>query len=177
MKTYHLNTFYKDFNDSISYFYKQEKNTVNGCPRYRVWIMDPESNRVNETILKGYEPIETLLKYHLDKEYRNSLLERIRIALNKFSEREYGDEPYKSVDDMPDSLPLAYTTAGDDEEHELQVWFSFATYELVEELDGVIKQCEKYTLEEFADMMESVSFDDLTRDLYSYIDDEEDGAQ
>lgn len=40
--------------ETIQYFYKREKNDVNGNPRYRVFILDPDL-LVYETIFKCYE--------------------------------------------------------------------------------------------------------------------------
>lgn len=40
---------------AINYFYAREKNDVNGNPRYRVYIMDPDAAAVYETIFKCYE--------------------------------------------------------------------------------------------------------------------------
>lgn len=40
---------------ATNYFYIREKNDVNGNPRYRVYIMDPDGNAVYETIFKTYE--------------------------------------------------------------------------------------------------------------------------
>lgn len=38
----------------INYFYTREKNDVNGNPRYRVYIIDPEGPAVYERIFKTY---------------------------------------------------------------------------------------------------------------------------
>ena len=38
-----------------SFFYTREKNDINGNPRYRVFIIDPDGPAVYETILKCYE--------------------------------------------------------------------------------------------------------------------------
>lgn len=39
---------------AINYFYTREKNDVNGNPRYRVYIIDPEGPAVYERIFKTY---------------------------------------------------------------------------------------------------------------------------
>ena len=41
--------------ESVSFFYIREKNDINGNPRYRVYIIDPEVSRVYEIILKCYD--------------------------------------------------------------------------------------------------------------------------
>lgn len=40
---------------AINYFYIKEKRDVNGNPRFRVCIMDPDAPIVHETIFKTYE--------------------------------------------------------------------------------------------------------------------------
>ena len=55
MKKYHdLKTVVCD-NIAINYFYIREKNDVNGNPRFRVYIIDPDAPTVYETIFKTYE--------------------------------------------------------------------------------------------------------------------------
>ncbi len=44
-------------NIAIRYFYIREKNDVNGNPRFRVYIIDPDAATVYETIFKTYESI------------------------------------------------------------------------------------------------------------------------
>mgnify|MGYP003297940028 CR=1 FL=1 len=39
----------------FTYFYTREKNDVNGNPRYRVYIIDPDGPAAYETIFKCYE--------------------------------------------------------------------------------------------------------------------------
>lgn len=39
---------------AINYFYTREKNDVNGNPRYRVFIIDPDGGAVYERIFKTY---------------------------------------------------------------------------------------------------------------------------
>ena len=46
---------------SINYFYTREKNDVNGNPRYRVFILDPDAPAVIEKTVKTY-CIETWVK-------------------------------------------------------------------------------------------------------------------
>jgi hypothetical protein len=41
--------------ETVSYFYIREKNDVNGNPRYRVYIIDPEVSRVYDIMLKCYD--------------------------------------------------------------------------------------------------------------------------
>lgn len=40
---------------AVNYFYTREKNDVNGNPRFRVFIIDPDGPAVYETIFKTYE--------------------------------------------------------------------------------------------------------------------------
>ncbi len=40
---------------SFNYFYTREKNDVNGNPRFRVFIIDPDGCGVYEKIFKTYE--------------------------------------------------------------------------------------------------------------------------
>lgn len=57
MKKYHdLKTIVCD-NIAIHYFYTREKNDVNGNPRFRVYIIDPDAPTVYETIVKTYESL------------------------------------------------------------------------------------------------------------------------
>ena len=178
MKEYQLETFYLDFNYPVQYFYKREKNSPNGCPRYRVWFIDPEVNRTYETILSGYEDTKELVSDFLRKKDETFRLERIRRVLNEYELREFGNELlYGANEELPEVIPLAYTTAGDDEQHEMQVSYNRVTGELLEMFGGETKQRDVYTLEEFADMMEAVDFDDLIRDLWQYVDDEDDGKE
>lgn len=40
---------------AINYFFKREKNDVNGNPSFRVYIMDPDGPAIYETIFKCYD--------------------------------------------------------------------------------------------------------------------------
>lgn len=40
---------------AINYFYIKEKRDINGNPRFRVFILDPDAPIVHETIFKTYE--------------------------------------------------------------------------------------------------------------------------
>lgn len=65
MKTHDLKTVVVN-NLSINYFYKREKNDINGNPRYRAWIIDPDGPAVYERIFKTYN-IEESVKYFLEE--------------------------------------------------------------------------------------------------------------
>lgn len=54
MKIHDLNSVIID-GDRFYYFYTKEKNDVNGNPRYKVFITDPDAPAVYETIFKCYE--------------------------------------------------------------------------------------------------------------------------
>ena len=54
-KTHDLKTIIVNSIYSINYFYIREKNDVNGNPRYRVFIIDPDGSAVYEKIFKTYE--------------------------------------------------------------------------------------------------------------------------
>lgn len=53
MKTYDLNGTTANY-ETVQYFYKREKNDINGNSRYRVYIIDP-AGAVYEEIFKCYE--------------------------------------------------------------------------------------------------------------------------
>ena len=92
------------------------------------------------------------------------MLERIRTAVNGYLMREFEEDCYKSVEDMPRLLPLAYTTA-ENEEDEIQISYNLDTCELLDMYNGEIvnRYYMDYTC--FIDFMKYVSFDDLVRDL------------
>lgn len=49
-----------------NYFYTREKNDVNGNPRYRVYIIDPDGPAVYERIFKTYS-VEDSVKNYLER--------------------------------------------------------------------------------------------------------------
>ena len=51
---------------AINYFYTREKNDVNGNPRYKVFIIDPDAPAVYETIIKSYD-LENSIKNRLEE--------------------------------------------------------------------------------------------------------------
>ena len=53
MKIYDLNKTIANY-ETVSYFYKREKNDVNGNPRFSVYIIDPDG-AVYESLFKCYE--------------------------------------------------------------------------------------------------------------------------
>lgn len=52
---------------AINYFYTREKNDVNGNPRYRVFIIDPDGGAVYERIFKTY-CVESSIVNFIEKE-------------------------------------------------------------------------------------------------------------
>lgn len=54
MKTHDLKTVIVN-NTAVNYFYTREKNDVNGNPRFRVYIIDPDGSAIYESIVKTYE--------------------------------------------------------------------------------------------------------------------------
>lgn len=56
MKMYDLKTVVIN-HIAINYFYTREKNDINGNPRFRVFIMDPDAAAVYVKIFKTYESL------------------------------------------------------------------------------------------------------------------------
>lgn len=54
MKTYNMESFTMGC-VRFEYFYKREKNDVNGNSRFRVYIIDPENNAVYEKLFQCYD--------------------------------------------------------------------------------------------------------------------------
>ena len=40
---------------AVNYFYIRERNDVNGNPRFKVYIIDPDGSAVYERVVKTYE--------------------------------------------------------------------------------------------------------------------------
>lgn len=58
---------------SINYFYTREKNDINGNPRYRVFIIDPEGPAVYERVFKTYSVEDSVINYienHLEEDIK-----------------------------------------------------------------------------------------------------------
>ena len=51
---------------AFNYFYTREKNDVNGNPRYKVYIIDPDGPAVYERIFKTYS-VEDSIKNYLER--------------------------------------------------------------------------------------------------------------
>ncbi len=67
-KTHDLKTVYFN-NMAVNYFYIREKNDINGNPRYKVFIIDPEGPAVYERIFKTY-CVESSIVNYLEKELK-----------------------------------------------------------------------------------------------------------
>lgn len=53
MKIYHMSTLVID-NLAINYFYTKLKSDINGNPRYKVFVIDPDGSAIYENIAKTY---------------------------------------------------------------------------------------------------------------------------
>lgn len=60
-KIHDLKTVYIDC-VAVQYFYTRDKNDVNGNPRFRVYIIDPEAPAVYETIIRTYGSLDDAVK-------------------------------------------------------------------------------------------------------------------
>lgn len=69
MKIYDLKNITIGCND-YPFFYQREKNDVNGNPRYKVFIIDPDGPAVHETIFKCYE---SQIPEHVDSFIENEI--------------------------------------------------------------------------------------------------------
>lgn len=47
----------------ITYFFTREKNDINGNPRFRVYIIDPDAPAVYERIFKSYSLHDDVKNY------------------------------------------------------------------------------------------------------------------
>ena len=93
-------------------------------------------------------------------EQKQKLLE----VLNDYMRREFDDE-YQSVDDIPDVIPLGYTTS-DEETHEVQVDFDLTSLEWKEYIDGELKIVSKRdSIEDFIDELDGLRFDEVVSDI------------
>lgn len=85
-------------------------------------------------------------------------------VLNDYMRREFDDE-YQSVNDIPDVIPLGYTTS-DEETHEVQVDFDLTSLEWKEYIDGELKIVSKRdSIEDFIDELDGLSFDSVVSDI------------
>ena len=93
-------------------------------------------------------------------EQKQKLLE----VLNDYMRREFDDE-YQSVNDIPDVIPLGYTTS-DEETHEVQVDFDLTSLEWKEYIDDELKIVSKRdSIEDFIDEIDGLSFDSVVSDI------------
>ena len=54
--------------DSVHYFYKKEKNDINGNSRFRVWFFDPDGFEVYEKVFTCYEKqLSDVIQNYIDR--------------------------------------------------------------------------------------------------------------
>lgn len=61
-KIHDLKTVYYNYM-AVNYFYIREKNDINGNPRYRVFIIDPDGPAVYERIFKTYCVTDSVISF------------------------------------------------------------------------------------------------------------------
>ena len=87
---------------------------------------------------------------------------------NNFLLREYEDT--KGVKSLGNRLGLAYTTDGDDEEHEIQVDFNMTDCQVEYYYDWQLVGVDKYAnLDEFAEVLEIADFDVFYHEAMCFI--------
>lgn len=88
-------------------------------------------------------------------------------SLQDFEKREYDDIFHNFIDDVEDIIPIAYTTAGEDEQYEIQCNFNLKKLQWEEYINEELKNISKRgSLKEFIDELNTCSFDDIIRDIY-----------
>ena len=96
----------------------------------------------------------------------------VKYELNEWSKEEY--EHGLDFSDL-EKIPLAYTTAGDNEEYEIQVYLDLVSFRWWTEIDGTLFDEEKFdSLNEFwNEFLRNMSFDSLVGSAIFYIESEE----
>lgn len=96
--------------------------------------------------------------------------QRLLDALNNYSWREFEMPMFASVDKIPTIIHLAWTTVGDNNEHEIQCDFNIEKLQWEEYLNDELVRVEKRdSIEDFIAEIECCDFDDVIRDVYSMI--------
>lgn len=86
-------------------------------------------------------------------------------VLTEYEEREFLECAYKNPDEIPEVIPMGYTTS-DNEQHEVQVNFDTRTLEWKEYIDGELKTTSKRdSIEEFIDEIDGIDFDSIVSDI------------
>lgn len=68
LKAYNLKSTIANY-ERVNFFYKREKNDINGNPRFRVYILDNEAPAVYETVIKCYESqIPERVTYYIENQ-------------------------------------------------------------------------------------------------------------
>ena len=103
------------------------------------------------------------MKTILTKEQKENLLK----TLQDYQSREFDEISCKSIDDIEDVIPIAYTTCGEDEQYELQCNFNIEKLQWEEYINDELKNVSKRnSIEDFIEELEDCEFDDIIRDIY-----------
>lgn len=92
--------------------------------------------------------------------------ERLLKALQDYEEKEFGEILSKSINDIKDIIPLAYTTEGENEQYEIQVNFNLSELQWEEYINGELKRVDKRdSIDDFVKELNSCSFDDVISEV------------
>ena len=87
--------------------------------------------------------------------------------MQEYSLREFGDMMYKSIDDIPNVMNLAYAMIGEEEEHEVQIDFDLKRLRWKEYIDNEPKRIKQYTsLDEFINKLKKGNFEDIVYEAF-----------
>ncbi len=147
------------FFDTLSGYGEVEFTDV-GTPNFA--IVDKDFKTKVPTLTNcSEETMNALIGYYEKDKAEQELLSEAEKCINDFCEKEF-NSPADSFDNLF-KVPLAHTTIGDDEKHEISVYADLVNFDLVSEIDGIEVERSHYdSLREFIDAeLKNLDFDNL----------------
>lgn len=121
-----------------------------------------DNSRHHNCAIVKERAMQSLVEYK-SKRKQKELLK----ALQEHSLREFGDITYKSIDDIPNVIDLAYAMIGEEEEHEVQIDFDLKRLQWKEYIDYELKRTKQYTsLDEFINKLKICTFEDIVYEAF-----------